>query len=109
MEFPVIDFKKTGNRIKQLCRQKKLKPADIKSELRLSCVQTVYKWFQGENIPSIENFYALSLLLHVSIEELIVLKKSDRDTKNMEFSLCLEHKSRKKKRLFAYYKRIAYA
>lgn len=75
MDFPIIDFKKTGSNIKQLCRQQKYSPTDIKNHLRLSCVQTVYKWFQGENIPSIENFYALSMLLEVSMEDLIVLKK----------------------------------
>lgn len=74
MEFPVIDLTETGKRIKVLCKKADLKPSEIKKQLCLSCVQTVYKWFSGENIPSIENFYALSLMLGVSMEDLIVLK-----------------------------------
>ena len=74
MEFPVRDLTETGKRSKVLCKKADLKPSEIKKQLRLSCVQTVYKWFSGENIPSIENFYALSLMLGVSMEDLIVLK-----------------------------------
>ena len=74
MEFPVIDLKATGKRIKILCKQAGYTPAQLKRILKLGCVQTVYKWFYGENVPSIENFYALSLLLGVKMEELLVFK-----------------------------------
>jgi len=74
MDFPVIDLKKTGSRIKEMCRKADLNASQIQRHLSLSCVQTVYKWFSGENVPSIENFYALSLLLGVSMEDLIVTK-----------------------------------
>lgn len=74
MEFPVIDMKATGKKIKRLCKQAGYTPVKLKRILKLSCVQTVYKWFQGENIPSIENFYALSLLLGVKMEDLLALK-----------------------------------
>lgn len=75
MEFPVIDLKATGKKLKGLCKQAGYTPVKLKRILGLSCVQTVYKWFYGENVPSIENFYALSLLLGVQMEELLVLKK----------------------------------
>lgn len=101
MEFPVIDYKKTGNQIRQLCRKKNIKPTDIKRELRLSCVQTVYKWFQGDNVPSIENFYALSLLLGIKMEEMIVLKKKGEEKRNMDFLLLLEQNSCNKGRVLA--------
>ena len=74
MDFPVIDLKKTGIQIKEMCRHANLNASQIQRHLNLSCVQTVYKWFSGENVPSIENFYALSLLLGVSMEDLIVTK-----------------------------------
>lgn len=74
MEFPTIDLKATGRKIKRLCRQAGYTPAKLKRILNLSCVQTVYKWFCGENVPSMENFYALSLLLGVKMEDLLVIK-----------------------------------
>lgn len=74
MEFPIIDVKATGERMKALCREEGLSASKIKGQLSLSCVQTVYKWFSGQNIPSIENFYALSLMLGVTMEEMLVTK-----------------------------------
>lgn len=74
MEFPMIDLKETGEKIKRLCKEAGYTPASLKRILNLGCVQTVYKWFNGENVPSIENFYALSLLLGVQMEDLLVIK-----------------------------------
>ena len=74
MEFPVIDIKETGKNLKAMCRQANLSAQQIQQQLCLSCPQTVYKWFSGENIPSIENLFALSLLLGVTMEEIIVTK-----------------------------------
>ena len=76
MEFPVIDLKATGKKIQALCKQAGYTPVKLKRILRLSCVQTVYKWFHGQNVPSMENFYALSLLLGVKMEDLLVLKET---------------------------------
>lgn len=106
MEFPVIDLKATGNHMRHLCRKNKIKPSDIQRELRLSCVQTVYKWFKGDNVPSIENFYALSLLLGVSMEELLVLKKPGRDRRNLAFSMLLETYADNLERVIIYYKKL---
>ena len=76
MEFPVIDLKATGKKIKGLCKKAGYTPVELKRILKLGCVQTVYKWFQGENVPSIENFFALSILLGVQMEELLVLREA---------------------------------
>jgi len=45
-----------------------MNPVDIQTYLGLSCVQTVYRWLDGTNIPSVDNLYALSSLLHVDME-----------------------------------------
>lgn len=76
MEFPIIDLKETGKKIKKLCKQEGYTPEKLMRILNLSCVQTVYRWFNGQNVPSIENFYALSLLLKVSMEDLLVIKEA---------------------------------
>lgn len=76
MEFPIIDLKATGKKMKALCKQAGYTPVKLKRILKLGCVQTVYKWFHGENVPSIENFYALSLLLGVKMEDLLVFKNA---------------------------------
>ena len=45
----------------------------IQEYLNLSCPQLIYRWFKGQNLPTVEKFYALSILLGVHMEELLVL------------------------------------
>lgn len=76
MAFPSIDLEKTGARIKELCADQGITPRQIQEEMHLAGVRAVYKWFDGETLPSIENLYALSKMLSVPMEEIIV----ERDT-----------------------------
>ena len=44
---------------------------DIQKYLGLTCVQTVYRWLDGINIPSIDNLYALSQLFGVKVDDML--------------------------------------
>lgn len=44
---------------------------DVKSYLSLGCVQSVYRWLDGQNLPSLDSLYALSELLMVPMDLLI--------------------------------------
>ena len=70
--YPAIDRAKTGKLLEKLAQMYGLSPKDICNYLSLSCVQTVYRWFEGVNVPSIDNLYALSRLFCVSMDELVV-------------------------------------
>ena len=72
MIYPTIDKEKTGKHLEKLMRKNGLTPKDICDYLSLSCVQTVYRWFEGINIPSIDNLYALSQLFQISMDELVI-------------------------------------
>jgi len=69
--YPTIDSIKTGQKIKELMLEKDLTPKDIQEYLSLTCIQTVYRWFKGTTIPSIDNLYALSELFDVTMDEII--------------------------------------
>ena len=69
--IPMIDKKTTGRRLKYFMRKGGFTPRDIQEYLSLSCVQTVYRWFMGVNIPSIDNLYALSRLFGTSLDMLV--------------------------------------
>ncbi len=71
MEYPVIDVKTTGSNIKNLCREKNITVKEISDYMNFSNVQSVYNWFNGKTMPSLDNFYALSRLLEVPMEEMI--------------------------------------
>ncbi len=70
--FPVIDKNRTGKRLKYLMQMKGLTPRDIQKYLSLSCVQTVYRWLEGINVPTIDNLYAQAGLFQVKIDEMVV-------------------------------------
>ena len=61
-----------------------LKPADIQRYLGLTCVQTVYRWLDGTNIPTIDHLYALSCLLGVRVDDMIIEVKKEKEIQNPE-------------------------
>ena len=64
-----IDPVKTGKNIREAMKHKNLTVRDITLALGLSTPNAVYKWLRGDTVPSIDNIYALSLLLARSQEE----------------------------------------
>ena len=71
-EYPVIDGYATWKNIERLRKEKGLSVRDIASFMGFLEPQAVYKWQQGKALPSLDNMYALSILFHVSMEEILV-------------------------------------
>lgn len=73
--YPLIDLEQTGIKLKSMIKAAGYDVKDIQQYLHLSCPQSIYRWFKGKILPSVEHLSALSLLLGVHMEELLVLKK----------------------------------
>lgn len=83
MDYPIIDYEKTRARIKILLKNHNLSPRDIQSFMNLTTVQTVYKWFYPYgSLPCLDHFYALSVLLDVTINDIIVEKDFESQENN---------------------------
>lgn len=67
-----IDLVKTGRRIKETIFGHGYTVRQIQEYLQLSCPQPIYRWFKGKTLPSVDNLFALSRLLHVHMEDLLV-------------------------------------
>lgn len=67
-----IDVKKTGQKIKEMCRIRNITVKDIQEKLFIGSFQAVYVWFSGKSLPSLDNLYRLSRLLNLSMDSLIV-------------------------------------
>lgn len=67
-----IDVKRTGEKIKETCGQKGVTVKKIQEELYIGSFQSVYAWFSGKTLPSLDNMYRLSRLLGLPMENLIV-------------------------------------
>lgn len=70
--YPTINMKATAIRLRQIMKQQKITAKDIQKYLNLSCVQSVYHWLSGRNLPTIDNLYALSGLFQMPMDDLVV-------------------------------------
>ena len=69
--FPTINLRETGTNLRRIMDKRGITPKDIKEFLNLGSIQTVYNWFNGLNMPTVDNLYALSQFLQVPIDEII--------------------------------------
>ena len=76
--YPNIDMIKTGKRIKHMMESAGHTPKMIQEYLHLSCVQPIYRWYKGLILPSVDHLFALSELLGVHMEDLLVKKSIGR-------------------------------
>jgi len=70
--YPTIDVKRTGLNLKRICQERKLSVLELQRYLGLACPQTIYRWFSGQAIPSLDHLFALSSLLKLPMEKLLV-------------------------------------
>jgi len=70
--YPTIDVKRTGLNLKRLCKENSLSVALLQDYLGLACPQTIYRWFSGQALPSLDHLFALSYLLDLPIEKILV-------------------------------------
>ncbi|MCR5272894.1 MAG: helix-turn-helix domain-containing protein [Lachnospiraceae bacterium] len=100
MEYPVLDAKKTGERIKELRKAHNLKVEQIASFMGFESVQAVYKWQRGDSIPTVDNLYALSYLFNTTVDDILRGEK-ERD-ESSSLPLCLESLSLIRNRIGKY-------
>lgn len=75
---PMIDMKATGQCIRSLIRQRGYTVRDVQKYLGFTYPQSIYHWFDRRNLPTVDNLYALSELLRVPMDELVVGSRADR-------------------------------
>ena len=69
--IPLIDREKTGQQIRSMMEERGITVPEVQRYLCLGCVQSIYHWFQGKSLPSLDNLYALSELMQVPMDALI--------------------------------------
>lgn len=71
MEYPVLDAKATGARIKELRKAHHLKVEEVARFMGFESQQAVYKWQRGESLPTVDNLYALSRLFGTPVDDIL--------------------------------------
>ncbi|GFI01949.1 hypothetical protein IMSAGC005_00775 [Lachnospiraceae bacterium] len=72
--YQSIDQVKTGIKIKEMLKAAGYNVKDVQEYLHLSCPQSIYRWFKGKILPSVDHLYMLSRMLNVHMEDLLVLQ-----------------------------------
>ena len=74
---PVLDLDATGTKIKTLMKQRGITPRQLQILLNFPYVQTVYNWFAGKNMPTLDNLVVLAKVLNVAMDDIVVTKMVD--------------------------------
>jgi transcriptional regulator with XRE-family HTH domain len=70
--YPIIDMKATGERIRQLRKERGIKVSELTEYMGFNEPQAIYKWQRGESLPTVDNLYALSKILNTKIEDILI-------------------------------------
>ena len=74
-----IDMQATGERIKQLRKERDIKVFDLANALGLESEQAIYKWQRGQCLPSADNLVRLSILFGCHIEDILIHNTTEED------------------------------
>ena len=68
-----IRQKETGNQIKRLIKENGYTVKDVQNAMGFENPQAIYKWMAGRSLPSLDNLIILSRILHISMEDILVV------------------------------------
>ena len=71
---PVLDLAATGAKIKTVMKDKGITARELQIIMDFPYVQTIYNWFAGKNMPTIDNLVVLAKILAVPMDDLVVTR-----------------------------------
>ena len=71
--LPFIDMKATGEFINGLRVKQGMSVADIQHHFGFAAPQAVYKWINGQSIPTVDNLVILADLFGCKIDDILVI------------------------------------
>ena len=77
IEYPTINLIANGDNIKRLRKEKGISVKQLQEFFGFEQPQAIYKWQWGACLPSIDHLFALSKILQVPIEKILVENDQD--------------------------------
>lgn len=99
--FPTINKRETGINLRRIMRMRGLSARDVQEYLGLGCVQSVYRWIDGVNLPTIDNLYALSELFQLPMDAIVCGNRAPLNRRES-----IEIVESRYKRLYAYHQKL---
>jgi len=72
--YPVINIRESGRNIRRICREQGYTANDLREYLYLADERVVWRWWSGRSLPNLSNLCALSALLKVTVNEMLVFE-----------------------------------
>ena len=73
--MPIIDIAATGQNIKKIMTDNDMTVKDMQDIFGFNTGQAIYKWFQGKCLPTIDNMVILATIFHVTVDDILVIRK----------------------------------
>ncbi len=99
--IPILSKRETGVNLRRIMDRRGVTAKDVQQYLGLGCVQSVYRWIDGVNMPTIDNLYALSELLQVPIDAIVCGNKA-----LIASDIIIKPLDSRERRLCAYYEKL---
>lgn len=71
----IVDLKATGENIIRLREERDLTVKDLQEMFGFATPQSIYKWQQGQAMPTVDNLFMLAEVFKVSVEDIVVINK----------------------------------
>ena len=85
-DFPTIDVKRTGARIREQRKAKHITVRRIQMYMGFTEPQAIYKWQRGDSLPSLDNLLALSKLFGTTMEDILVISDDEGVLHHFQFT-----------------------
>ena len=72
--MPYVDMIATGKRIKAMRVAKGMTVKDVQEIFGFGSANTIYKWQNGESMPTIDNMVVLAKIFGTTIDAIIAIK-----------------------------------
>lgn len=76
-KMPKLDIYLTGQNIKHIMRRHGLTVKKVQEYLGLQTPQSIYHWFYGKNLPTVDNLYSLSALFMMPMDDIVRGNRSE--------------------------------
>lgn len=70
--YATINCEATGQRIRELRIARQITVEELADFMGFEGARAIYKWQAGQTLPSVDNLFALSRVLHTTIEDILV-------------------------------------
>lgn len=71
----MLDTKLSAQKLHAAIKNSGYSVAELQKMLYLACPQPIYRWMNGNAVPSVDNLYRLSQILNIPMENLLVFKQ----------------------------------